>query len=283
MLAATDEGVKPADPSLPSLDMVCGQGPAQPAAPTVGRRREAEKRPASMYTHGVSLTILYRDEFLLAVDKPSGLLVHRGWGDDLMTAVDEVRALIGARTVHPVHRLDRGTSGVLVFALDPKSAARLGAQFESGEVDKRYVALVRGVVPERGVIDHAISRREDGPRVPAVTEFARLAEGPHRSLLVARPRTGRLHQVRRHLKHIHHPLVGDANYGRGEINRDYRARFGLARLALHAASCRLQHPATGAPLHLRAPLPDDLTVPLEAMGWTAEAWSPLRIEESPLT
>ncbi|MFO0757657.1 MAG: pseudouridine synthase [Byssovorax sp.] len=208
--------------------------------------------------------LLYRDEWLAAFSKPSGLLVHRGWGDDPVVAVDLARQALG-QIVHPAHRLDRATSGVLLFATSSESAAALGACFEQGLVKKTYLALVRGVTPDEGRIDHPIPRREGGPRVPAVTSFRRLGVFERYSLVEAFPETGRLHQVRRHLKHISHPIVGDVNYGKGDINRLFRERFGLCRLALHAASLTLPHPFTGEALTLRADLPDDLRLPLVAM------------------
>lgn len=218
------------------------------------------------------IDILLEAPRFVAVAKPSGLLVHRGWGDDAVTALELVRDRVG-RWVYPVHRLDRATSGVLLFALDPEAARALHERFEAGEVRKRYLALVRGVPPEQGVIDHAIPRREGGPRVPAVTAFTRLHAGDHLALVEARPRTGRLHQVRRHLKHISHPVIGDANYGKGALNRLYRAEVGLARLALHAAEIELIDPWTGAPVRVAAPLPEDLRRPLERIGVPAAAWA----------
>jgi len=216
----------------------------------------------------VTLVVLYRDDDLVVVAKPSGLLVHRGWGDDDVVAMTLARDLVG-RPVHPVHRLDRGTSGALVFALGADGARGLGAAFAAGAVDKRYLALVRGVTPEAGVVDHPIPRPEDGPRVPAVTAYARLGVFERFSLVEARPQTGRLHQVRRHLKHISHPVVGDVSYGKGDVNRLFRARFGLRRLALHAARLAFDHPRTGARVSVVAPVPEDLLGPLAAMGLVA--------------
>jgi tRNA pseudouridine65 synthase len=232
-----------------------------------------------------TLPVLYRDDRLLAVDKPSGLLVHRGWSGDRVTALDLARRIAGRR-VHPVHRLDRGTSGVLVFALDAEAARRLGAAFSAGgseavaaaerageteKVEKVYIALVRGRAPEETVVDHPIPRSEGGPRVPAVTTVRRLGvaepePGRVYSLVEARPATGRLHQVRRHLKHLAHPVIGDVEYGKGEHNRFFRERFGLHRLALHALALVLPHPATGERLRLAAPVPPDLAGPLAALG-----------------
>jgi tRNA pseudouridine65 synthase len=225
------------------------------------------------------MQLLYRDDRVAAFAKPSGLSVHRGWDDGPTVAVDQARELLGAR-VFPVHRLDRATSGVLLFALDAEAAATLGRAFEAGDVDKRYVALVRGVPPLACVVDHAVPKGEtgeDGPRVPALTELARLyasepvgPEARRFSLVEARPRTGRLHQIRRHLKHLSHPVVGDVNYGKGPINRFFRERFGLARLALHAVELRFPHPSGSGEIGVLAPLSSDLVGPLVALGASAE-------------
>lgn len=211
------------------------------------------------------LPLLYRDERLIAVAKPSGLPVHRGWSRERIVALTLARDRIG-RHVYPVHRLDRGTSGVLLFALDPEAARRLQEQLEAGTVDKRYLALVRGITPAEGVIDHPLPREEDGPRVPAVTGYRRLGVFERYSLVEAVPKTGRRHQIRRHLKHISHPVIGDVRYGKGEHNRLFRERFGLHRLALHALEIGFAHPDDGRPLQLAAPVPEDLAGPLRAMG-----------------
>ncbi len=220
-----------------------------------------------------ALRILHRDDRLAAFAKPSGLLVHRGWGDDPVVAVDLAREALGAR-VFSVHRLDRATSGVLLFALDAEAAAAIGRLFEAGSIAKTYLALVRGVPPEDLLVDHPVPRDEDGPRVPAVTSFRRVwtsaPVGPadrRFAVVEARPRTGRLHQIRRHLKHASHPIVGDVNYGKGDINRLFRERFGLARLALHAASLALDHPFSGERVEIAASIPEDLAAPLRALGW----------------
>jgi tRNA pseudouridine65 synthase len=207
------------------------------------------------------LTLLHQDDFLVAVDKPSGMAVHRGWSQERHVVLTVLRDQIG-RHLYPVHRLDRGTSGALVLALDPATARGLQERFEAGEVRKRYLALVRGIPPEEGVVDSPVPRAPDGPRVPAVTEFRRLGTFERYSLLEVVPRTGRLHQIRRHLKHISHPIVGDVRYGKGEHNRLFRERFGLHRLALHALELGFPH----LDLRLVAPVPPDLAGPLRAMG-----------------
>lgn len=208
------------------------------------------------------LHLLHQDSSLVAVDKPSGMAVHRGWSQERYTVLQVLRDQVGRR-VYPVHRLDRGTSGALVLAFDPGTARSLQEQFEGGEARKRYLALVRGIPPEEGTIDHPIPRSPEGLRVPAVTWFRRLGTFERYALLEVVPRTGRLHQIRRHLKHISHPLIGDVRYGKGEHNRLFRERFGLHRLALHALELELVRP----PLRLRAPLPEDLAGPLRAMGF----------------
>ncbi len=203
-----------------------------------------------------ALAILHRDERWIAVDKPSGWVVHHsGMTRDAIACVDVLREQLG-RDVFPVHRLDRATSGVLLFALSSEAARETQALFQSGGVTKRYWAIVRGRPPDEGFIDHPIPSDEDRPRVPAQTRYRRLAtitidvldrQQPY-SIVDAEPITGRFHQVRRHLKHLGHPLIGDVNYGRGEHNRLWRERFGLHRLALHAESLDLKDLRIEAPL-----------------------------------
>jgi tRNA pseudouridine65 synthase len=119
-------------------------------------------------------------------------------------------------------------------------------------------------------VDSPVPRTEGGPRVPAVTAYRRLAVVERWSLVQASPRTGRLHQIRRHLKHLGHPIVGDVNYGKGDINRLFRERYGLRRLALHAAALSFTHPFTGASTTITTRLPDDLRGPLAGLGMPEE-------------
>lgn len=216
----------------------------------------------------MSPEILYRDDALVIVAKPAGLIVHRGWADDEVAVLQLVRDLVGVH-VHPVHRLDRGASGALAFALTPAATRALQEIWSEGQVEKRYLALVRGNPPASAVIDHAIPRAEDGPRVPAVTEVTTLAQAGRYALVEAHPRTGRLHQIRRHLKHVSCPLIGDVRYGKGEHNRLFREQYDLHRLALHAWSLTLPHPDTGATIRAVARLPADLRGALDKLGITA--------------
>ena len=240
-----------------------------------------------------ALPILYRDDQLIAVHKPSGLLVHRTVLDRHETrfAVQILRDQIGQH-VHPVHRLDRGTSGVLLFALDREIGRQLSAQFAAQQVEKNYLAVVRGYPDESGCIDHPLSREYDdyefrsaaasGEAQNAVTRYRRLAtvELPFRidryptsryALLELKPETGRRHQLRRHLKHIAHPIIGDATYGKGRHNRLFQEQFGCHRLLLACREMRLNHPVSGEPLTLNAPLAPDFAALLEQLGWEAPA------------
>lgn len=221
----------------------------------------------------MTLQLLHADEHLVAVDKPPGLLVHRSQlaaGED-EAALQQLRDQLG-RKVWPVHRLDRGTSGVLVFALSAEVAGLLGAMFEGGQMHKRYLALVRGwPAADGGLIDHPLARDPELPSTgqpllaaqtrwqllqrldwPVVTDprfpTTRVA------LLAAEPLQGRRHQIRRHLKHIAHPILGDATHGKGPLNRSVAAHLGLQRLWLHAQQLVLSHPVTGEVLTLQAPL-----------------------------
>lgn len=210
-----------------------------------------------------TVPVLYRDARVVVVDKPSGVASHRGWADDDDALLQRTRDTVGA-WVWLVNRLDRGTSGAVVFALDAAAAAALGDAFTTGAVTKTYLALTRGHPPEHLVIDHPVPRREGAERVDAVTEIRRLETFGRYAWVEARPRTGRLHQIRRHLKHISCPLIGDVRYGKGEHNRLFRERFDLHRLALHAARVIAPHP-DGGTLDVTAPLAPDLARCLDAL------------------
>ncbi len=215
------------------------------------------------------LSILFRDEHLVAIAKPSGVAVHRGWARDGVPLLQRLRDQLG-RFVFPVHRLDRGTSGVLLFALSSEVARDLQAQFEAGDVDKRYLALCRGNDPELRRVDRPLTKDPTGrsrgaKKYPAVTELRLLATFERYGLYEARPLTGRSHQIRRHLRHVAHPIIGDVEHGKGEHNRIFRQRFGFHRLALHCRAMTLEHPRTSERLTLRAPLPAELSALFRAL------------------
>jgi tRNA pseudouridine65 synthase len=232
--------------------------------------------------------ILHADEALVVVNKPSGLFVHRtaldARVDDCL--LQRVRDAVGGR-VQAVHRLDRGTSGIVVFARSPEMAAALSAQFEAGSVDKRYLAIVRGHPPRSGRIDHPLvpidpdgNRLYHLPAQAARTEFGRLAtaEMPvaverypssRYALLLLRPQTGRRHQLRRHLKHLAYPIIGDATYGKGKHNRFIAARTGVSRLLLACTGIGITHPLSGEPLWVTAPPAADFRQVSEFFGWNS--------------
>lgn len=237
------------------------------------------------------LRILYRDKHLVAIDKPAGLLVHRTTlaTHERRFALQMLRQQIGCR-VHAVHRLDKGTSGVLLFAVDDEAASLLSASFAQRQVTKRYLAVVRGHPPEAGEIDHPLRRRFDAvgsagqaaalPAQEAVTRYRRLAtiELPYRvdlypssryALVELEPQSGRRHQLRRHLKHVAHPIIGDTTYGKGAHNRLFRALFACDRLLLACTELQLTHPLSGIPLTVTAPLAPDFARLLDRLEWTA--------------
>ncbi len=228
------------------------------------------------------LAILYRDDDLIAVHKPAGLLMHRTAIDahESRFLLQALRDQIGA-PVYPVHRLDKGTSGVVVFALHAEALRQLAAAFRDGQVEKTYLAVVRGWAAAHEDVDYPLrdrpdrmARRRTIVSRPAFTEVRCLARAElavavgryataRYSLVVCRPRTGRRHQVRLHLKHLRHPVIGDANYGDGAHNRFFQSR-GIARLLLAASAIRFAHPRTGAAVEILAPLDG---VFLAALAW----------------
>jgi len=236
-----------------------------------------------------SLAVLYRDDRLVVVNKPSGLLVHRSIIDrhERRFVVQLLRRQLGRR-VYPVHRLDKGASGALALALDQEAAANLAAQFARGEVGKKYLAIVRGWPAAAGIIDHALEAVADdllgvrsGAAREASTAFRCLAtvELAHRvdryptsryALLELEPRTGRRHQLRRHLAHISHPIIGDSTYGKGRHNRLFLELFGSQRLLLACRQLLLRHPATQQPLAIDAPLAGCFGAVIERLGWTGQ-------------
>jgi tRNA pseudouridine65 synthase len=217
------------------------------------------------------LELLDTDDRLVVVGKPSGaLVVNTAWaGPPERTVLDRARAAWGAELV-PVHRLDRGTSGVLLLARGGEAAEAWQRALAAEGADKTYLALVRGACTARAHVDHALAD-ERGRVRPASTDVAPLltatpsvptaeetGSDPRVSWVIARPRTGRTHQVRRHLKHLGHPILGDAAHGRGQLNRAFARHHGLDRLALHAWSITLDDPWTGARRRWVAPIPTAL-------------------------
>ncbi len=202
--------------------------------------------------------ILYEDDDIIAINKPPGILVHRSrLSEDRIFVLQLLRDQIGQR-LFPAHRLDRATSGVLLFGKTSEAAAALGQQFMDKSLGKRYTALVRGFVQEEATIDYPLADEESGKGlVPAVTHYKRLNQTTtdmaiglryttaRFSLVEVEPETGRRHQIRKHFAHLRHPIIGDPRHGDVKHNKYFREQFGITRLLLHARQLTIKHPVTG--------------------------------------
>lgn len=199
------------------------------------------------------LEILYQDAFLVAINKPHGLLVHRSpiASDANEFAVQLLRDQLGKR-VYPTHRLDRKTSGVLIFALDEETNRLIQQDFMEKKVYKKYLAFVRGFAPDKGTIDYALTT-DNGKIQEAVTHFACLEQfeipikhgkycTSRYSLLEVKPETGRMHQIRKHLAHIFHPIIGDRPHGCNKQNKLFLEIWKMNTMLLHAQELKFIHP-----------------------------------------
>jgi tRNA pseudouridine65 synthase len=246
------------------------------------------------------MQILFRDDFFVAVNKPAGLLVHRSRiaAQETQFAMQLVRDMIGQH-VYPLHRLDKPTSGVLLFALQRQTAADMTRVFEACGTEKTYLAVVRGYTDESGVIDYPLKEKHDKmtdaladrdkPAQAAITRYRRLAtaelpfavgrySNSRYSLILTNPRTGRKHQIRRHMKHIFHPVIGDTTHGDGKHNIAFRDHLNCHRLLLHALRLSFNHPYLETPVSITAPLDSATTSVLSYMGWK-EAVAPTVLAE----
>jgi tRNA pseudouridine65 synthase len=235
------------------------------------------------------LEILYQDEYLVAINKPSGLLVHKSPIDKHETqfALQMVRDQIG-QYVYPIHRLDKPTSGVLLFALDAQMAQTMSLLFRSSQVHKEYIAVVRGFTEDESLIDYPLKQMLDTKEQKkkgitkevqeAQTAYKRMAtvELPfpvsrypvaRYSLVKLFPKTGRKHQLRRHMKHIFHPIVGDTKHGRGEHNTLFRENYECYRLLLHSNRISFTHPVRKEKLVIDATLDDTWKRLFKGFGW----------------
>ena len=224
------------------------------------------------------LDILYRDEWLIAINKPHGLLVHRSKiADDADEyALQLLRDQIG-RAVYPVHRLDRKTAGVLLFALDKPTDTAMQQMFMNKGVIKKYLAIVRGFTEPAGEIDYSL-RKENGTLQDAFTAYTTLKQaelkvafGPHAtsrySLVEAVPTTGRMHQLRKHFKHIFHPIIGDRTHGCNKQNKLFLETWEMETMLLHASQVSFEHPVTGGWILIDAPLQHEFLRVMNIMGW----------------
>lgn len=225
------------------------------------------------------LDVLFENEQFIAINKPNGLLVHKTniAADASVFAMQVLRDQVGYR-VYPIHRLDRPTSGVLLFGKD-QEAARLGSKlFAEHQVNKEYLAVVRGFAPEKLVIDHPLKKENDGVAQQAVTDVQRLASiqldipvGPYPtcrfSLMLAKPQTGRMHQIRRHFAHIRHYIIRDKRHGEVANNKLMQREFGCEFMLLHA--WKLQLPLHGQTVEIVAPLPEHFQNIIDRFDWNS--------------
>ena len=238
----------------------------------------------------MQLSILFEDDYLIAVDKPSGLLVHPSWitKPDEPTLMGLLKEQFNAEKLHTIHRLDRATSGVMLVGKEIESSKRMQEQFQARGVKKEYECLVRGWFDEtQGRIEHALVPKYDKFADPlasqdkeakeAVTDFKVMGQielgipvGRYSSSRYSRvacfPHTGRKHQIRRHMKHLLHPIIGDTKYGEGRHNRMFREQFNLHRLVLLARSIQFTHPVTEEPLSIHAGIPRDIEQLYDNLG-----------------
>ncbi|MCH2057157.1 MAG: tRNA pseudouridine(65) synthase TruC [Thalassotalea sp.] len=238
------------------------------------------------------LNILYQDEYLVAVDKPAGLFVHRSFLDrhEKYFALQLVRDQVG-KYVYPLHRLDRPTSGVLLFALDENTARIMNEQFDDRAISKTYYALVRGFLDGEGEIDHPLKPKldkigdkyasEDKAPKAALTHYRTIAQGiidkplgryqtVRYSLVKLSPKTGRRHQIRRHLAHIRCPIIGDINYGDNKQNPFFHQEFGFKRLMLFAQSLTFNHPVTSEKIEISASFDEQWKTVFTRLKWPME-------------
>jgi tRNA pseudouridine65 synthase len=234
----------------------------------------------------MNLSIVYQDKDLIAIHKPAGLMVHRSAMDaaETRSAVQQLRAQTGVHVL-PVHRLDRATSGLLLFACHREAASALSAQFAAHSIRKSYLAIVRGYAPDEAHIDHPVKAQADkhSPAIwpRGITDLHTLARcelpiandrypSSRYSLVQLMPQTGKRHQLRYHMKHLSHPIIGDPKYGKSLHNTLFKTHFGAERLLLAATGLRCVHPMTQQPLQLVCPPSEDFVAVARQLGW-AEA------------
>jgi tRNA pseudouridine65 synthase len=223
------------------------------------------------------LEIIYEDDHLIAINKPHGLLVHQSSiaRDATEFALQMLRDQVG-RHVSPVHRLDRKTSGILLFAFDKDTEIAMHQQFMNTQTIKKYLAILRGFAPESMDIDYPLAK-ENGTMQDAFTSFKTLQHtevnvpfGKHAtsrySLVEATPKTGRMHQLRRHFSHILHPIIGDRTHGCNKQNKFFLEQWNMSTMLLHASELTFTHPVTSESIHLKAALHDEFKRVMDFMN-----------------
>lgn len=229
------------------------------------------------------LEILYQDEYIVAINKPRDLLVHKSFiaSDIQEYAIQILRDQIG-QYVYPVHRLDRKTSGVLLFALNKEVLKQLNEVFATRQVEKKYIAIVRGFTPEEETIDYALTN-DKGQHQEAKTYYKTLQQvevdipfGKYQtsrySLVEAYPETGRQHQLRKHFKHIFHPILGSRPHGCNKQNKLWLDQFNLTAMLLHAVELAFEHPISKESIRLRATMDEQYEKYNAFLGFNLEAY-----------
>lgn len=224
------------------------------------------------------LPILYQDDHIVVINKPHGLLVHRTAlaKHEKVFALQLLRDQIN-RKVYPVHRLDRKTSGVLVFAFEPETVAQLQKQFNQHKITKRYIAIVRGWFHDEIIVNHTL-KNDKGKLQEAQTFFKKIKTteleipfGKHNtsrySLIEAFPKTGRMHQIRKHCNHLRHPIIGDRPHGCNKQNRLFKTRWNMTRMLLHAQCIELTHPVSGVPLKIEGQISLEFERMIKVLGF----------------
>jgi tRNA pseudouridine65 synthase len=225
----------------------------------------------------LELEIIYRDEILVAINKPHGLLVHRSkYADDAKEfAVQELRNQLN-QYVYPCHRIDRKTSGVLLFSLDQASNSLMQQMFQENKVSKTYTAIVRGYTDDEGTIDYPLVN-EKGKSQEALTPYKTLKRAEinvpfgkfqtsRYSLVKAYPQTGRYHQIRKHLDHIFHPIIGDRPNGCNKQNKLFKETWNMTTMMLHATNIEFEHPLSGEKIKIEAKPSDEFNRVMEILS-----------------
>ncbi|GJM61059.1 pseudouridine synthase [Persicobacter diffluens] len=231
-------------------------------------------------TLSMELEILYLDEYFCAINKPAGLMVHKSRvARDVKTfAMQELRNQLD-RYVYPVHRLDRATSGILLFALSPEDCTLAQQMITDRKITKKYWTVLRGYTPEEGEIDKALTSEFNDTPKESLTIYKKLEqqESPFKvserypacrtSLVEAQPITGRTHQLRQHFAKIRHYIIGDNKHGDHKLNKGFKSEVGVENMLLHARSLTFIHPHSGENVHIEAPLPDYYSEILDKLGY----------------
>ena len=223
-------------------------------------------------------SILFEDDYFVVINKPHGILVHRtSISEDKSFILQLLRDQLKQR-IYPVHRLDRGTSGVLVFGKSSLAASYFSAQIRDQKIKKKYLAIIRGYVEGEGTIDYPLINSKGTNKQEAVTHFSKLGQteifaqisrypNSRYSLVEISPETGRWHQIRRHFSHLRHPVIGDKKHGDIKHNKYFQSQLNIPRMLLHASHLSFQHPEKKKEIHVFAPLESYFEKAIQLLGF----------------